>query len=93
MAITSATSLTTYQAAREALLAQIIDVLRQDDRLVAAWLTGSYQRGDADAVSDLDLNVVVADAYATQLCARPRMVQTGTTEQRLALVSQFGTPA
>ncbi len=86
-------SLAAYQRARAQLLNQIVDTLSQDDRFVAAWLTGSYGRGEVDAVSDLDLNVVVMDVYAQELCAHPQMVQAGTIPPRLALISQFGHPA
>jgi hypothetical protein len=67
--------------------------LRQDDRFEAAWLTGSYGRGEADAYSDLDLAVVVAAGFVPTLCDRPAMVQGGTIPARLALISQFGQPA
>ena len=85
-------TLAAYQTARDQLLAKIIDTLHNDDRFVAAWLTGSYGRGEIDAVSDLDLNVVVGAADAVDLCARPQMVQAGTTHPRLGLISQFGQP-
>jgi len=45
--------------AREALLATITDVLQRDDRIRAAWLSGSLGRGDGDAFSDVDLLVAV----------------------------------
>ena len=86
-------TLTDYVAAREKLLAEILTYLTNDGRFVAAWLTGSFGRGEEDAVSDLDLNVVVADSHAEKLCARPWQVGAGTTEERLALVSRFGRPA
>ena len=44
-----------------ALLDQCIEVLRADDRVRAAWVHGSLARGDADALSDLDVIVAVAD--------------------------------
>jgi hypothetical protein len=81
-----------YQTAREQLLKHITETLIQDERFVAAWLTGSYGRGEADAVSDLDLNIIVKDEHATDLCSRPQMVQAGTIPTRLALISQFGQP-
>ena len=81
-----------YQLAREQLLARITEGLRQDSRFVAAWLTGSYGRGDQDAVSDLDLNVVVADAFAHELCHHPTMISVSVPQPRLALISQFGQP-
>jgi predicted nucleotidyltransferase len=37
------------------------EVLREDPRVQAAWLAGSFGRGDADAFSDVDLLIVVGD--------------------------------
>jgi len=37
-------------------------ILEQDERVRAAWLQGSFARGDADAWSDVDCHVAVADA-------------------------------
>ena len=91
--MTSSTPLATYAAARDALLAEIVRVLSADDRFVAAWLGGSFGRGEGDAVSDLDLTLVVTDAQRDQLCARPWMVGAGTTAKRLAVIRQFGEPA
>jgi predicted nucleotidyltransferase len=48
-------------APHEALVSRARDVLRADDRFVAAWLVGSLANGDADAFSDVDLRVAVAD--------------------------------
>ncbi len=83
----------TYQISRDSLLAEIVTALSNDERFVAAWLTGSLGRDDADALSDLDLNVVAATQYAETLCDRPQQVSAGTTAQRLALISRFGQPA
>jgi hypothetical protein len=57
---------------------------------VAAWLGGSYGRGEQDAVSDLDLFVVVEDAFAFPLCRRQAAKASGTTLERLAIFQQFG---
>ncbi len=46
------------------LLARIEDLLRRDQRVRAAWLFGSSSQGNRDALSDLDLWVVVADESA-----------------------------
>ena len=78
-------TLTAYASARESLLAQVIESLSADDRFFAAWLTGSYGRGEADEVSDLDLTLVVADSVAETLCARPWQSAARTTDERLAL--------
>ncbi len=83
----------TYQISRDSLLAEIVTALSNDERFVAAWLTGSLGRDDADALSDLDLNVVAATRHAETLCDRPQQVSAGTTAQRLALISRFGQPA
>src|SRR5437660_583467 len=61
---------TTYAQAREALLAHITDTLKRDQRFVAAWLAGSYGRGEQQWSSDLDLHVVVANDYSERLCAQ-----------------------
>ncbi len=86
-------TLVCYAAVREKLLAEIVASLATDDRFVAAWLTGSFGRGEEDAISDLDLNVVVADSHAERLCSRPWQVGAGTTDERLTLVNRFGRPA
>jgi predicted nucleotidyltransferase len=54
-------TLTAYGQQRDALLARIVEVLEADPRVVAAWLSGSFGRGVADAWSDLDLRVAVED--------------------------------
>lgn len=82
-----------YRQSREALLAKIITELSNDERFIAAWLTGSYARKEADNVSDLDLHIVVAQAYSAVLCVRQEQVSHKTTEERFALFSKFGTPA
>jgi predicted nucleotidyltransferase len=82
-----------YRQSREVLLTSIITELSADERFVAAWLTGSYARNDADNVSDLDLHVVVAQPYSEVLCAREEQVSHKTTGERLALFSRFGKPA
>lgn len=87
------THLKAYRQNREALLVQVVAELSADERFVAAWLTGSYARNEADEVSDLDLQVVVGKAYSDLLCVRQEQVSHRTTEERLALFSQFGPPA
>ncbi|GHO79319.1 hypothetical protein KSD_70900 [Ktedonobacter sp. SOSP1-85] len=83
---------TAFVHARERLLAEISERLRHDERFVAAWLAGSYGRGKQTWLSDLDIHVVVADAYSEHLCATPWPDGARTTPERLALFSQFGTP-
>ena len=82
-----------YRKRREDLLARIVSDLFGDERFVAAWLTGSYARNDADEISDLDLNLVVAEPFTTLLCTRQEQVSHQTTQERLALFRRFGEPA
>ena len=46
---------------RADLLRRIDEVIRSDSRVRAAWVTGSAARGEDDALSDIDLLIVVAD--------------------------------
>jgi predicted nucleotidyltransferase len=82
-----------YRQSRDDLLVRIVEELSTDERFLAAWLTGSYSRNDADEVSDLDLTVVVAQPYSEALCARQAQVSSTTTEERLELFRRFGEPA
>jgi predicted nucleotidyltransferase len=83
-----------YAADREMLLEQVITVLKADRRCMAVWLDGSYARGEQDELSDLDLRVVVADAYSQSLCSVPwKSPSPQTTNERFALLSQFGIPS
>ena len=50
------TVLQEYATNRENLLAKIIEVISDDDRFVAAWLTGSYSRKNQDDLSVDPLN-------------------------------------
>ena len=53
-------------ARHEDVLARLTDAARADERIVAAWLQGSRADGSADAFSDLDYYVAIADeAYDT----------------------------
>lgn len=81
-----------YVQARTLLLEQITATLQGDERFVAAWLAGSFGRGEETWLSDLDLHVVVSDVASVSLCATPWQVGAKTTEERLALFKQFGTP-
>ena len=86
-------SLDVYRKRRDVLLARIVDVLAMDERFVAGWLTGSYARGNADALSDIDITIAVADPESGSLCQRLEQVSSQTSSERYALFSQFGTPA
>ena len=82
-----------YRQSRDDLLTRIVTELSNDERIVAAWLTGSYGRNESDEVSDLDLKIVVAQPYSKTLCARQNQVSPETTSERLELFSKFGKPA
>jgi hypothetical protein len=58
-----ASDLQTRYAERAAMLERLVKQLEADPRVVAAWLYGSLGRGDDDALSDIDVRVVVADAH------------------------------
>ena len=45
----------------DVLFDRAVSVLERDDRVRALWLSGSLGRGDADAMSDLDLLIAVTD--------------------------------
>lgn len=82
----------TYTNQREILLQTILEKLSADERFVAAWLTGSFARGEQDTLSDIDLTLVVADEHCQKLCTRPQMVSAQTTKERLELFGLFGRP-
>ena len=42
---------------RECLLADVVNVVENDNRFVAGWLSGSYGRSQQDRFSDLDINL------------------------------------
>jgi Streptomycin adenylyltransferase len=79
-----------YAAERDELLERIVSTLKQDERFLAAWLTGSFGREDIDEVSDLDLTVVVSSSHSDQLCARPETISARAPKMRLDLFSRFG---
>jgi predicted nucleotidyltransferase len=55
--------LRTRQAEHDALLQRVVALLQEDERVVAAWLFGSWGRHTADELSDTDLWVVVSDEH------------------------------
>lgn len=85
-----ADTLARYAADRERLLGDIVAATANDPRFRAGWLTGSYGRGDQDALSDLDLTLVVVEAHAATLCRRAATVSAVTTPERHALFARFG---
>ena len=56
---------------RDELLERLVLALQNDQRVKAAWLTGSFGRGEADDWSDLDIQVVVGDEHFEQIVAQP----------------------
>ncbi|MEX0762116.1 MAG: nucleotidyltransferase domain-containing protein [Dehalococcoidia bacterium] len=48
---------------------RLAQVLEADQRVRAAWLSGSFSRGDHDALSDLDLSVVVSSQPMAEIVA------------------------
>src|SRR5437763_4398514 len=52
---------------QERLIARAVEVLRDDDRVLAAWLVGSFAVGEADPWSDIDLHFLVPDVHAEDL--------------------------
>jgi len=87
------TDLKSYRERRDSLLANITETLSKDERFIAAWLTGSISRDEADFLSDIDLGLVVSDPYSASLCTRLEQVSAQTSPERYALFSQFGTLA
>jgi predicted nucleotidyltransferase len=66
--------LAAYQRIRDDLLTRITTILDADPRVVAAWLSGSFGRGVADAWSDFDLHVAIVDeSYESFLTDRPAL--------------------
>ncbi|MCA1572929.1 MAG: hypothetical protein LC798_22105, partial [Chloroflexi bacterium] len=53
-------------APHEAFIARATEVLRADDRVVAAYLVGGFAVGVGDAFSDVDLRVMVADEASAE---------------------------
>jgi hypothetical protein len=82
-----------YVKQRESFLQTIIEKLSSDKRFVAAWLTGSFAKGEQDALSDIDITLVVTDEHCQSLCTRPKMVSSQTSKERHQLFSMFGNPA
>lgn len=68
-------------ACHRAVVDRFVAACRADERVVAAFLGGSYARGTADAHSDLDLYLIAADAAYDDVFAG-----------RAALVRRLGEP-
>ncbi len=53
----------------KALLQCVVELLQKDERVVAAWLFGSWGRQTSDELSDTDLWVVVVDEHCDAISA------------------------
>jgi predicted nucleotidyltransferase len=67
------------RSAREHSLARIAREMAADDRVNAVWLGGSLGRGEGDALSDIDIAVVMAPECDAELVA-----------ERVKIVERFG---
>jgi hypothetical protein len=83
-------SLQSYTEKREQLLTKITAAISGDDRFVAAWLTGSYSRSNQDALSDIDISIVVNDEHSDVLCYRSSQLSAQTTPERMEIFTRFG---
>ena len=55
---------------------RFVAACQADERVVAAFLGGSYARGTADAYSDVDLGLITTDAaYETFLTGREAFIR------------------
>ena len=86
-------SIQTYIKHRESFLHAVVEKLSTDERFVAAWLTGSFARGEEDTLSDIDITLVVANEHCQTLCVRHDMVSAQTSKERYDLFCLFGQPA
>jgi len=62
-----ATALHEHREDRDALLASLTASLEADPRVRALWLWGSFERGEADDLSDLDPWIIVTDEAALEI--------------------------
>ena len=66
----------TLPESQQAVIDRFVAACREDERVVAAILGGSYARGEADGHSDLDLSLITADAaYEDVLAGREAFVR------------------
>jgi predicted nucleotidyltransferase len=76
--------------AHRALVARFTEVCQTDARVDAAFLGGSYARGQADAFSDVDLYVITGDAEFDDFVATSRAFVERLG--RLLFLEDFGLP-
>lgn len=74
-------SLQAHMRRRDGLRQRIEETLGSDLRIAAAWLGGSFGRGQADAWSDLDVGLAIHDAHLGAFL-----------EERPTLYRRFGVP-
>jgi len=73
-----------------AFLNRFVEICREDDRVAAAFLGGSYAKGYADAYSDVDLCVITTDdAFEEFLNERENFLR---SLGDLVFLEDFGTP-
>jgi predicted nucleotidyltransferase len=77
----------------EALLQQVHRVLQADQRIVAAWLFGSDGRRTSDALSDLDVWVIVKDEFIETISAERQSYTAQLDRPVLLLESPQNAPA
>ncbi len=85
--------LSKYATERDQLREEIVVTLKNDDRVLAAWITGSIGRSKEDAISDIDLTAVLTDESARILCDRPFQRGGQIPPERLKFFGSFGRPA
>ncbi len=78
---------------QEILLQRAIIILQADQRVVAAWLFGSRGHHTADALSDIDLWVVVADEQCETIVAERERYVAQLGRPVLVLESSHNAPA
>ena len=78
---------------RAALLRRVEQVIRRDCRVRAAWIMGSVARGEDDALSDLDLFIVVADDSIAQFIDNRRVHAAEPARSLLLLDNLANAPA
>jgi predicted nucleotidyltransferase len=71
--------------------ARIVAIGQADDRIRAVLVFGSHATGSADAFSDLDIGLVLADAAYDDVLARPTELVRAIGEP--LLLEDFGNPA
>ena len=77
----------------EALLQRVQTLLQADQRVIAAWLFGSRGRRTSDALSDLDVWVIVKDEFIETICAERQSYVSQPDHPVLLLESPQNAPA